>query len=146
VEIANRNAQDHGVADRVRFHLVDASEPPTDENYDLVTAFECIHDVPYPVEVLSTMRRLAGEDGLVVVMDERVAESFGAVGDDVERFMYGFSNLVCLLDGLSHEGSAGTGTVMRPNLLGEYAVRAGFERLEILPIQADFWRFYRLHQ
>jgi hypothetical protein len=40
--------------------------------------------------------------------------------------------------------SAGTGTVMRPSQLREYAREAGFAAVEILPIENDSWRFYRL--
>jgi hypothetical protein len=144
VVAANANAAEHGLSDRVRFHVVDASAPPADDTYDMVMGFEFVHDLPYPVEVLATMRRLAGESGLVVVMDEKVAEDFGAIGDDVERLMYGFSNLVCLPDGMSHPGSAGTGTVMRPAVLERYARDAGFGGVEVLPIETDLWRFYRL--
>jgi hypothetical protein len=144
VAAANENALEHGVADRVKFHHVDASTEPSEHTYDLVMGFEFIHDLPYPVEVLTTMRHLAGESGMVVVMDEKVAESFGAIGDDVERLMYGFSILVCLPDGMSHPDSAGTGTVMRPSTLRAYARAAGFEDIEILPIETDLWRFYRL--
>ena len=55
--------------------------------YDAVFAFECIHDLPDPVGVLAAMRKLAGGSGAVVVMDERVAETLTAPGDDVERLM-----------------------------------------------------------
>lgn len=144
VERANANAHAHDLSDRVRFHLVDASQPPANETYDVVTAFECIHDLPHPVDVLTSMRQLAGDDGLVVVMDEKVAETFGAIGDDIERAMYGFSNLICLPDGMAHEGSVGTGTVMRHDQLTHYARQAGFADVEVLPIEADLWRFYRL--
>ena len=40
--------------------------------------------------------------------------------------------------------SAGTGTVMRPSHLRDYARDAGFAEVQILPIENDFWRFYRL--
>jgi hypothetical protein len=40
--------------------------------------------------------------------------------------------------------AAGTGTVMRPATLNRYATDAGFQSFEILPIEHDFWRFYRL--
>jgi hypothetical protein len=46
--------------------------------------------------------------------------------------------------GLSHEGSVGTGTVMRPSVFEGYAREAGFSGVEILPIDGGFWRFYRL--
>ena len=145
VERARRNAAERGVSDRVRFHATDPAEADHGDGYDLVTAFECIHDMPQPVPVLRTMRTMAGADGAVIVMDENVQPSFVAPGDDIERLMYGFSTLVCLPDGMSHPGSVGTGTVMRPSTFEGYAKEAGFDRIEILPIDAGFWRLYRLH-
>lgn len=144
IEAARRNAAAEGVADRVTFHHVDAGSVQPAGDYDVVTAFECIHDMPYPVDVLRTMRALAGDDGEVVVMDEAVGEAFGERTDEVERLMYGFSLFVCLPDGLSHPDSVGTGTVMRPDTLREYAWAAGFSDIEVLPIDNDLWRFYRL--
>jgi len=46
--------------------------------------------------------------------------------------------------GMVDAGSAGTGTVMRPARLREYARQAGFAGIEVLPVGADLWRFYRL--
>jgi 2-polyprenyl-3-methyl-5-hydroxy-6-metoxy-1,4-benzoquinol methylase len=142
IEAARRNAVEAGVADRVHFHLADAAA--ADGRYDLVTAFECIHDLPDPVSVLATMRRLAEPDGVVLVMDERVAERFTAPGDEVEQLMYGYSLMCCLPDGMAHAGSVGTGTVMRPDTLRRYATDAGFAAVDVLPIEDDFFRFYRL--
>jgi hypothetical protein len=90
------------------------------------------------------MRRLVANDGIVVVMDEKVSEAFDPDADKVEQLMYGFSNFICLPDGMSTLHSAGTGTVMRPDTLRSYAREAGFDDIEILPIEADMWRFYRL--
>jgi hypothetical protein len=60
--------------------------------------------------------------------------------------MYGWSITCCLPDGLAHPGSVGTGTVMRPDTLRRYAIDAGFSGLEVVPVQDDFFRFYRLQQ
>jgi SAM-dependent methyltransferase len=144
VHAARTHAEAAGVADRVSFVAGDAAAADCDGEYDVVTAFECIHDLAAPVDVLATMRRLAKPDGLVIVMDERVAERFPGRGDDVERVMYGFSLFICLPDGRSHTPSASTGTVMRPDTLRRYAEEAGFAGLEVLPIENDLWRFYRL--
>jgi hypothetical protein len=75
----------------------------------------------------------------------RVAGSFHAPGDDTERLMYGWSVLFCLPTGLADEPSVGTGTVMRQQTLRRYATEAGYADVEILPIENDLWRFYRLH-
>ena len=91
------------------------------------------------------MRLAVRDDGPVIVMDEAVAETFTAPGDDLERIMYGYSLFVCLPDSLSHRPSVGTGTVMRPDTLRGYAREAGFADLEILPIEDfAFFRFYSL--
>ncbi len=153
IEAARRNAAEAGVGDRVRFHLADAATVAGDTvagddtgsgGYDLVAAFECVHDLSDPVGVLAAMRSLAGPRGTVLVMDERVAETFAAPGDEVERLMYGYSLMCCLPDGMAHQPSAGTGTVMRPDTLRGYALDAGFAGIKVLGIQDDFFRFYRL--
>lgn len=141
---AREHAVASGVAERVRFHHVDGSDVAGDGAYDVVTLFECVHDMPRPVEVLATARRLVMDDGHVIVMDEAVGDAFGERTDEVERLMYGFSLFVCLPDGMSHQGSVGTGTVMRPSKLGEYASAAGFGGVTVLPIANDLWRFYEL--
>jgi 2-polyprenyl-3-methyl-5-hydroxy-6-metoxy-1,4-benzoquinol methylase len=143
IDAARRNAREAGVDDRVRFHLADAATLDT-EPYHAVFAFECVHDLPDPVAVLAGMRRIAGDGGAVIVMDEKVAETFTAPGDEVERLMYGYSLLCCLADGLAHPTSAGTGTVMRPSTLRRYAQDAGFADVEVLDLDNEVFRFYRL--
>jgi 2-polyprenyl-3-methyl-5-hydroxy-6-metoxy-1,4-benzoquinol methylase len=142
IEAARANAAEAGVGDRVHFFTEDIAG--VTGRYDLVTAFECVHDMPDPVSVLAAMRRLADPDGVVLVMDENVAETFTAPGDDVEQLMYGWSITCCLPDGLSTQGSVGTGTVMRPDTLRRYASDAGFATVDVLPVHDDFFRFYRL--
>jgi 2-polyprenyl-3-methyl-5-hydroxy-6-metoxy-1,4-benzoquinol methylase len=152
IELARRNAAAAGVADRVSFSVQDVTDPALAErlagSYDLVAAFEMVHDVAGPVEVLRTMRRLAREDGAVIVMDERTEEQFTAPGNPMERLFYSISLFVCLPWGMAgatpEQPSAATGTVMRPATLRRYAQEAGFQSVEILPIEHDFFRFYRL--
>jgi hypothetical protein len=128
----------------VRFHCTDAADLPQ-ATYDAAFAFECVHDMPQPVQVLAATRRAVVPGAPVIIMDEAVGETFQAPGDDLERLMYGFSLLICLPDGMAHQPSAGTGTVMRPDTLRRYAQDAGFSDVSILPIEDfGFWRFYRL--
>ncbi|MDQ4118812.1 MAG: methyltransferase domain-containing protein [Actinomycetota bacterium] len=143
IEAARHNAAEAGVGDRVRFHRADPAAA-TGGPYDVVFAFECVHDLPDPVTVLASMRAMAGTTGAVVVMDERVADEFTAPGDEIERLMYGYSLLCCLADGMAHHPSAATGTVMRSGTLRDYARQAGFAEVEALDIADDFFRFYRL--
>jgi 2-polyprenyl-3-methyl-5-hydroxy-6-metoxy-1,4-benzoquinol methylase len=141
---AKANAEAEGLTDRVTFHVRDAADPELSGRYDLAIAIECIHDMSRPVEALRAMRSVVGNDGVVLVVDERVGEDFTAPSDETERLMYGFSVLHCLPIGMAEQPSAGTGTVMRSATLRRYATEAGFSGVEILPIENELWRFYRL--
>jgi 2-polyprenyl-3-methyl-5-hydroxy-6-metoxy-1,4-benzoquinol methylase len=133
-----------GVEDRVSFDRRDAADPELTGRYDLVTIFEALHDMSYPVEVLRTARGLLSQGGRVLVVDEKVAERFALDAGDLERLYYGFSVLHCLPVGMVGERAAGTGTVMREHTVRGYAAQAGFADCVVAPIESDFWRFYLL--
>jgi 2-polyprenyl-3-methyl-5-hydroxy-6-metoxy-1,4-benzoquinol methylase len=144
IAAAQENLAGSGVEDRVSFHNRDAADAGLQGQYDFVYMHESLHDMSYPVEVLRACRSLLAEGGLLVVADERVADTFTGAGDDVERLCYGFSVLHCLPVGMVGEGAAGTGTVMRKDTVRRYAREAGFGGFDVLPIENDFYRFYRL--
>lgn len=135
IECARQNALQAGVADWIAFHLVPDEQAPLEGPYDLVTAFECIHDMSYPVPALRRMRELVGPEGAVLVADE-------AVGDSLEEnrnfFGHFFSVLHCLPQAMVSPDAAGTGTVMRPSVLRDCAEQAGFTRMDVLPIENPF--------
>jgi SAM-dependent methyltransferase len=145
IDIARASAQRAGVADRVRFEVRDGAALAGEGPYDLAIVVEAIHDLSRPVEVLRSIHDVLAAGGSLIVADERVAESFFAPADEVERFMYAASVTICLPCGMDDEESAATGTVMRPAKLEEYAKRAGFRDVEVVEaIRHDFLRFYRL--
>jgi 2-polyprenyl-3-methyl-5-hydroxy-6-metoxy-1,4-benzoquinol methylase len=147
VVAARKHAADAGVADRVHFEIADVTDASavSTTGYDLVCAFEMIHDLAHPVEALANMRRIASAGATVLVVDENVGEQFAAPTENpVERLFYAVSVLHCLPVGRCEDHSEATGTVMRPQTLRGYADRAGFAGVEILPIEHDLFRFYRL--
>jgi 2-polyprenyl-3-methyl-5-hydroxy-6-metoxy-1,4-benzoquinol methylase len=144
IRLARENLAAAGLADRVTFEVRDVAEPGLRGRYDLVTVFEAIHDMSQPVKALRGIHALLADGACAVVADERVAETFTAPGDDIERLMYGYSVLACLPMGMAERPSAMTGTAMRPETLRDYARQAGFREAEVLPIENAFWRFYRL--
>ena len=101
VALAQANAAEHGVADRVSFQVRDVADPSLAGQYDLVMGFEMLHDLAAPVEALRVMRGMLAEGGAVVIMDERVQDQFTAPGDAQERLYYGFSTLCCLPAGMA---------------------------------------------
>jgi 2-polyprenyl-3-methyl-5-hydroxy-6-metoxy-1,4-benzoquinol methylase len=144
IELARRNAEMAQVSDRVRFHTEDAADLDTEGPVAFATAFECVHDMARPVEVLRAVRESLDGTGAMLVMDERTREAFSGESDELEAYFYGWSILDCLPSGMFEQPSAGTGTVMRPETLRRYASEAGFTGFEVLPIAHDNFRLYLL--
>jgi hypothetical protein len=134
------------VADRVRFQVVDAAELEAagGGGYDDAFIFEALHDMAGPVEALRAVRALLADDGVLVVADEKVAETFTAPGDEIERLNFAFSWWHCLPASRAETPSAAAGTALRPGTVRDRADRAGFASLRALPVDHLFWRFYEL--
>jgi len=144
IRLAKANAEAAGVSDRVSFEVRDAGDPAAAGRYDLVVMIEALHDVSRPVEVLAAMRGMLAPGASLIVADERTGEAFTAPASDLERLLYGFSALCCLPAAMNDPQSSATGTVMRPETLRAYARSAGFPGLEVLDLEHDQFRSYRL--
>jgi 2-polyprenyl-3-methyl-5-hydroxy-6-metoxy-1,4-benzoquinol methylase len=144
ISAARENAEQAVVADRVTFSVTDAADLGGAGGYDLVTIFEALHDMSRPVDALSAARQLLCEDGTLLVVDGLVGEEFTVPASPRERTEYGWSVVSCLPGAMGDPQTAATGAVMRPSMLHQYALQAGFGAVEVLPIHTDYWRFYRL--
>ena len=67
-----------------------------------------------------------------------------APAPELERYHYGWSVVACLPGAMGDPQTAATGAVLRPATLRGYAEQAGFSGAEILPLETETWRFYRL--
>jgi cyclopropane fatty-acyl-phospholipid synthase-like methyltransferase len=132
VLLARQNIQEAGLQARVQVFHSDAKDAEGQQRYDLVVAFECLHDMSDPVGVLRTMRGLLKADGAVLIVDERTLDAFQPCAEAWEQILY-------------EQPSAATGTVLRADTLQQYALAAGFKQVEVLPVEHFFFRFYRLY-
>lgn len=137
---ARRNAD----GARVRFEVRDAAAIGETGQFDLVLVLEALHDMARPVDVLQSLRQVLAPGGSVLVADEKVAERFHAPGDEIERLMYGWSIVHCLPVAMADSPSAAIGTVIRTGTIRDLAASAGFGRVDVLPVNAGFFRIYRL--
>jgi 2-polyprenyl-3-methyl-5-hydroxy-6-metoxy-1,4-benzoquinol methylase len=145
IELARRNAEEHGVADRVRFEVKDAAGIASSGPFDLAIVVEAIHDISRPVEVLDAIRRSLAPGGTLIVTDENVGETFTVPAGMGERFCYASSVTLCLPNSMAEQPSAAVGAVMRPDTFRRLARQAGFKDVQVLDqIQLDSQRFYRL--
>jgi 2-polyprenyl-3-methyl-5-hydroxy-6-metoxy-1,4-benzoquinol methylase len=146
IALARKNAEKHGVSDRVRFEVKDARDASTGGPYDLAIVIESIHDMSHPVEAMDGIRRSLAPGGTLIVADEKVGETFIAPGEFGERFCYASSVTLCLPCAMAEQPSAAIGAVIRPDTFRRLASEAGFGDVRILDeVQHDALRFYGLN-
>ncbi|HEY3630300.1 MAG TPA: class I SAM-dependent methyltransferase [Jatrophihabitantaceae bacterium] len=147
IALARRNAEEHGVAERVTFAVADlgADGAKIGQHYDLITIFEALHDLAHPVAALRNARRALAPGGTVLVVEDNVADTFDPPTDDLaQRFFASASVLWCLPQGRTEPDSAATGTLMRLPVLRSYAQQAGWSDVIRMPLEHPFFRFYEL--
>jgi 2-polyprenyl-3-methyl-5-hydroxy-6-metoxy-1,4-benzoquinol methylase len=128
----------------VRFEVRDAISIADNGPFDVIVVLEALHDMARPADVLRSLRGTLAPEACILIADEKVADTFHAPGDDLERLMYGWSIVHCLPVSLAESPSAAIGTVMRAEAVQELAGAAGFARVDVLPVDAGFFRLYRL--
>jgi hypothetical protein len=125
IDTARQRAADAGVADRVRFEVTTA-QVFGDGGYDLITMFDCLHDMGDPVGAAKQVRRRLADGGTWMVVEpkaeDRVEDNFNPVG----RAYYGFSTLLCTPSSLSQDVGAALGTQAGPARIRAVTEAAGF--------------------
>jgi SAM-dependent methyltransferase len=120
---------------------------PDDHSVDLVTTFDCIHDMTDPQSMMAAIRRAVADDGTWLLVDIKARDTFA---ENVEKnpmapLMYGISVLSCMSSALSEPGGAGLGTLGLPASKAEAMARqAGFTRFRKLPVEHAVNAFYEI--
>lgn len=126
----NRTA---AAADNVAFHDAAVDPIPGDGSFDLLTSFDCIHDMTDPAGVLRAGRRALRADGTWLIADIKARPTFE---ENLERnpmaaMMYSISVLSCLSSSMSEPGGAGLGTLgFSEPVARQMAAAAGFTRFK----------------
>jgi SAM-dependent methyltransferase len=125
IRTARTRAVDAGVADRVRFELASAKDYPQD-GYDLITFFDCLHDMGDPVGAVVHARHALRDDGTVMLVEpfagDRPEENHNPVG----RAFYGFSTVICTMASRAQEVGLALGAQAGEARLREIFTQAGF--------------------
>src|SRR5690606_27960793 len=100
---ARKHAREAGVADRVTFEVAKATEYPA-EQYDLISFFDCLHDMGHPDEALRYAAGALGKDGTVMLVEpfanDNVEDNINPIG----RVYYAASTLLCCAHAISERG------------------------------------------
>jgi 2-polyprenyl-3-methyl-5-hydroxy-6-metoxy-1,4-benzoquinol methylase len=127
IATARERAQAAGVADRVRFDTAPAAAYAGD-GYDLVTMFDCLHDMGDPVGAARHVRSTLAPDGTWMIVEpqagDRTEDNFNPVG----RAYYAFSTLLCTPASLSQEVGLALGAQAGEARIRDVVEAGGFTR------------------
>jgi len=127
IDTARTRAEEAGVADRIEFRAESAQQYSGD-GYDLVTMFDCLHDMGDPVGAARHVRQTLAPDGTWMIVEpmagDRAEDNFNPVG----RAMYGFSTLLCTPASLSQDVGLALGAQAGEARIREVVTAAGFTR------------------
>jgi SAM-dependent methyltransferase len=142
IELARKHSVDAGVADRATFELASA-QSFTGTGYDLVTSFDCLHDMGDPLGAAEHVREALAPDGTWMVVEpaagDRVEDNLNPVG----RMYYSASTFLCVPNGLSQPGGYALGAQAGGEAIRQVTADAGFTRFR-LAAETPFNRIYEV--
>lgn len=123
---ANAHAAAHGLSDRVRFEAIPAKEIG-EADFDLITMFDCLHDMGDPRGCAEHIRGLLKSDGSWMLVEpiagDRPEEN---IGNPVSRLFYNASTMICVPTSLAQEVGEALGAQAGQLKLSEILRGAGF--------------------
>jgi len=127
IDMARKRAADAGITDRVSFEVA-CSKSFSGTGYDLVTTFDCLHDMGDPVGAATHILEALAPDGVWMIVEPTAADDWAGNLNPVGRVQYGFSTFLCVpnakFQGASHPigGQAGEAPIR------QIVTEAGFNR------------------
>lgn len=125
VEAANDAAAMADVADRCTFQVSAANRFPG-TGYDLVTFFDCLHDMGDPVEAATHVRESLAQDGSWMIVEPAAGDRLEDNLNPVGRLFYACSTLICVPVSRSQPGDAALGAQAGEARTRQVARAAGF--------------------
>ena len=146
LDLATRHLHDQGLTN-ASFHDPRHSGLPTDHSLDLVTTFDCIHDMTHPERMIRSIADSLRPDGTWLLVDIKALPTFhdNVTRNPMAALLYGISVLSCMSSALSEPGGAGLGTLGLPEWRARrFAEDAGFTRFQRLDIDHPTNAFYEI--
>jgi ubiquinone/menaquinone biosynthesis C-methylase UbiE len=127
VELARKHAADAGVGNRTTFEVASA-QTFGGSGYDLVTTFDCLHDMGDPVGAARHIREALAPDGTWMIVEPAAADRVEGNLNPVGRVYYAFSTFLCVPNGLSQPGGYALGAQAGEAAIRQVTTDAGFTR------------------
>ena len=128
IEEARRHSANHGLGDRVRFEVAKAKEI-AEEGFDLVTMYDCLHDMGDPRGCAAHMHRILAPDGAWMIVEPIAGNAPADNMNPVGRLFYNASTMICVPTSLDQEVGEGLGAQAGEEKLTKIIREGGFEKV-----------------
>ena len=128
IEEAQTHAQEHGVSGNARFEVATAKGFPGSD-FDLVTCFDCLHDMGDPAGTAAHIRRALKPDGTWMVVEPMAGDRLEDNLNPVGRLYYAGSTMICVPTSLAQEVGAALGAQAGEAKLRAVMTDGGFSRV-----------------
>ena len=121
--------------ENITFEYQDGCNMPAEwsDRFDVFTAFDVVHDIPFPKLFLKEVMRVIKPGGVLLMVDINLHSNVeNNIENSFASTFYGISLLHCLPISLSVEGSDGLGNTWGIEAQKQYLVKAGFENISKL--------------
>jgi SAM-dependent methyltransferase len=108
IEQAQAHALEHGVSANTRFEVAAAKAYPGSD-LDLVTCFDCLHDMGDPAGAAAHVRQSLKPDGTWMIVEPMAGDRLEDNLNPVGRLYYAGSTMICVPTSLSQEVGAALG-------------------------------------
>jgi len=125
IEEARRHAASHGLGDRVSFEVA-AAKDIDETGFDLVTMYDCLHDMGDPRGCAGHMRRILASGGSWMIVEPIAGNSPADNMNPVGRLYYNASTMICVPTSLDQEVGEGLGAQAGEAKLSEVIRSGGF--------------------
>ncbi|MBI3726287.1 methyltransferase domain-containing protein [bacterium] len=129
----------------LQFTRAKAADLPKNEAYDLICAFDCIHDMVDPVGTLKAIHQALGASGVFVWGEPNASANPLENRNPVGKAYHAISPFHCMTVSLAYDG-AGLGTIIGETGARKLASEAGFSKFEKLKIENPFNQFFALRR
>lgn len=141
IERARQEAAQRGVAN-IHFECRDAAAIIESNRFDMVTAFDSIHDQAHPAKVLQGIYRALRKDGVFLMQDIMSSSHVEKnKSNPIGAFLYTISTMHCMTVSLAH-GGCGLGTCWGEELANEMLQEAGFKQVDQHHLEHDIMNTY----
>lgn len=124
------------------FEVLDVATFDQPGRFDLITAFDAIHDQAHPRRVLANIRRALKPGGVFLMVDVRASSRLEEnMEHPVGPFLYTVSTMHCMTVSLAL-GGEGLGTAWGRELALELLAEAGFDDVRVEEVDVDPFNFY----